>query len=176
MYGTPTDPNAKSRPGPDLYSNSLVALNGDTGRLLWYRQVTPHDIRDYDFPISPIITTQDIDSLQTEVVIGAGKSGKVVAFRASNGQRLWTLNIGKHNMNQYGPLPAKAVTYCPGSLGGVETPMPETGTALYVPWVDLCFKATSQGITEIFGTGAGGTRGCQCDERRHRVEAPFQER
>jgi glucose dehydrogenase len=35
------DLNAESRPGPNLYTASLVALDGTTGKLLWYRQVTP---------------------------------------------------------------------------------------------------------------------------------------
>jgi hypothetical protein len=42
-------------------------------------------------------------------VIGAGQSGKVVAFRAGNGKRLWTLEIGKHNRYEAGPPPAKPV-------------------------------------------------------------------
>jgi outer membrane protein assembly factor BamB len=156
VYPTPTDPNAKSRPGPNLYTDSLLALNGDTGKLLWYQQVTPHDIRDYDFEDSPIITTQDIDGVPTEVVIGAGKSGKVIAFNANNGTRIWTLNIGKHNQYQYGPLPAKSVTYCPGSLGGVETPMAETGSTLYVPWIDWCFKGKATGPTGASKSEVGG--------------------
>jgi outer membrane protein assembly factor BamB len=157
------DPNAESRPGPNLYTDSLVALNGDTGKLLWYQQVTPHDIRDYDFQDSPIITTEPVDGVPTEIVIGAGKSGKVVAFRADNGRRLWTLNIGKHNNHQYGPFPvptglapARAVTYCPGSLGGVLTPMAATGSTLFVPWIDLCLKATADGITGTAGSATGG--------------------
>src|SRR5207245_2447772 len=48
-------------------------------------RVTSHDVRDYDFEASPIVSTQDIDGAQTEIAIGAGKSGKVVAFRADNG-------------------------------------------------------------------------------------------
>jgi len=157
------DPNAESRPGPNLYTDSLVALNGNTGKLLWYQQITPHDIRDYDFQDSPIITTERVDGVQTEVVIGAGKSGKVVAFRADDGQRLWTLNIGKHNRYQYGPLPvqsgivpAKPVTFCPGSLGGVLTPMAENAGTLYVPWIDLCLKATADGLTGAAGPATGG--------------------
>ncbi len=51
---TTSDPNARSRPGPNLYTDSLVALDGATGKLLWYQQVTPHDLRDYDFQDSPI--------------------------------------------------------------------------------------------------------------------------
>ena len=152
-------PNGSSRPGPNLYTNSLVALDGDTGKVLWYQQVSPHDLRDYDFQIAPIITTLNVGGTQTEAVIGAGKSGKVIAFRADNGKRLWTRNVGLHS-NDSGPLPAKkAVAYCPGALGGVETPMALAGGTVFVPWVDLCFKGTSSngfvGGLDI-GKGKGG--------------------
>jgi alcohol dehydrogenase (cytochrome c) len=153
---TPSDPNAKSRPGPDLYTDSLVALNGDTGKVLWYKQVTSHDVRDYDFQASPIVSTQDIKGVSTEIVIGAGKSGKVVAFRADNGQRLWTLNVGKHK-NDIGLLPAKQVLVCPGPLGGVETPMAQDANALYVPWVDMCAMSSSTSLGALnFAGGTGG--------------------
>jgi alcohol dehydrogenase (cytochrome c) len=152
---TPSDPNARSRPGPNLYTDSLVALDGATGRLLWYRQVTPHDIRDHDFQDSPILVTVRIRGRTTEAVIGAGKSGFVIAFRAADGRRLWSLPIGKHNRYQSGPLPAKPVLYCPGSLGGVLTPMAEARGVLYVPWIDLCFKGSATGLVGG-GTPAGG--------------------
>ena len=141
-----SDPNARSRPGPNLYTNSLVALDGATGKLLWYRQVTPHDLRDHDFQDSPIIVTVRIHGVPTEVVVGAGKSGYVIAFRASDGARLWTLAIGRHNRYQSGPLPSKPVVYCPGGLGGVLTPMAEARGVLYVPWIDLCFKGSATGL------------------------------
>jgi alcohol dehydrogenase (cytochrome c) len=143
VYSTPADENAKSRPGPDLYTDSIVALNGATGKLLWYHQVTPHDVRDHDFQDSPIITMQKIDGVRTEVVIGSGKSGKVVAFRASDGKPLWLLNIGEHNANEYGPLPAKPVLVCPGPLGGVLTPMAYSAGVVYVPWIDLCLDQSA---------------------------------
>ena len=84
-------------PGPNLYTDSLVALDGANGKLLWYRQVTPHDIRDYDFQDSPIIVTVPVHGVRTEIVVGAGKSGKVIAFDAADGKRFWTFAIGKHN-------------------------------------------------------------------------------
>ena len=125
--------------------------------MLWYQQVTAHDLRDLDFQVSPIVTTENVGGTQTEVVIGAGKSGKVVAFRADNGKRLWTLNVGRH-LNDVGPLPKKPITVCPGALGGVETPMALNAGLVYVPWVDLCMKEGSTG----FGGGfsfAGGKGG-----------------
>jgi outer membrane protein assembly factor BamB len=152
-----SDPNARSRPGPNLYTDSLVALDGATGKLLWYQQVTPHDLSDHDFQDSPIIVAVKIHGVPTEAVIGAGKSGFVVAFRAADGKRLWTLAIGKHNRYQSGPLPAKPVVYCPGSLGGVLTPMAEAAGVLYVPWIDVCFRGSATGLASGGPqTAAGG--------------------
>src|SRR2546430_6079449 len=60
-----------------------------------------------------------IDGTQTETVIGAGKSGKVVAFRADNGKRLWTRNVGIHKFDS-GPFPLKkTVCYEPGDRKSV---------------------------------------------------------
>ncbi len=116
--GTPKFPNGSSRPGPNLYTNSLVVLDGETGRLLWYRQPLPHDIRDYDLEISPILAT--VDGVETVMV--AGKMGKVYAYRSANGRHLWTRSVGRHQ-NDIGPLPRRVVQVFPGIYGGVETPM-----------------------------------------------------
>jgi len=155
--GTPKFPNGSSHPGANLYTDSLVALDGATGKLLWFQQVTPHDFRDYDFQVAPIVRSQTIDGTQTETVIGAGKSGKVVAFRADNGKRLWTRNVGIHKFDS-GPFPLKkTVCYEPGSLGGVETPMAASGNLVFVPWVDLCFDTTAtETKTANFTGGTGG--------------------
>jgi outer membrane protein assembly factor BamB len=152
LYGTPKFPDGSSRPGPDLYTNSLVALNGQTGKLLWYRQAVPHDTRDYDLMIPAIITTVPIQGAQTEVVLVAGKMGKVYAYRADNGQRLWTRSVGKHQ-NDTGPLPRKVVTIFPGDTGGVETPMALAANRLFVPWLDLPTRASASGLP---GGLAGG--------------------
>ena len=48
LYGTKEYPNGSSRPGPNLYTNSIVALDGKTGKRLWFRQAVRHDVRDYD--------------------------------------------------------------------------------------------------------------------------------
>jgi alcohol dehydrogenase (cytochrome c) len=153
---TPDNPNARSRPGPNLYTDSLVALDGASGKLLWFRQVTSHDLRDFDFQDSPVVSDQTVGGRRTEVVIGAGKSGLVVAFRASDGKRLWTRAIGKHNRYSTGPLPKQAAVYCPGSLGGVLTPLAESANRLFVPWIDVCFKGSATGLVRFSPKPAGG--------------------
>jgi outer membrane protein assembly factor BamB len=145
LYGTPKFPNGSSRPGPDLYTNSLVALDGQTGKLLWFRQAVPHDVRDYDLMIPAIIATVPLNGVKTEVVLVAGKMGKVYAYRADNGQHLWTRSVGKHE-NDIGPLPSKVVTIFPGDTGGVETPMALAAGRLFVPWLDLPTRADATGL------------------------------
>ena len=134
--GTPEFPNGSSRPGPNLYTSSLVAVDGRTGRLLWYRQAVPHDLRDYDLQDSPIVTTVTVGGVPTEIVLTAGKMGTVYAFRADDGQQLWQRSVGRHQ-NDVGPLPDQMVTVFPGLLGGVETPMALAGGRVLAPWVDF---------------------------------------
>ena len=159
LYGTPKFPNGSSRPGPNLYTDSLVALNGETGKLLWFRQVIPHDLRDYDLQVNAITATVPIKGVQTQVELVAGKMGKVYAYRADNGQHLWTLPVGKH-LNDTGLLPKKPITVSPGIFGGVETPMALATNRLFVPWLNFPVRASATGLAGglafNFKTGSGG--------------------
>ena len=138
-------PNGSSRHGPNRYTNSLVVLDGQTGKLLWFRQVLPHDVRDYDLNIPAILATVPIDGEPTEVAMVAGKMGKVYAYRAADGKHLWTRSVGKHK-NDIGRLPRKFAEIFPGDLGGVETPMAFADDRLFVPWLDLGTRARASGL------------------------------
>ena len=155
--GTPEFPNGASRPGPNLYTNSLVALDGATGRLLWYQQAVPHDVRDYDLQASPIVTQVPLGGVRTEIVVVAGKMGTVFAYRADDGGPLWTLSVGRHQ-NDVGPLPADPVMVYPGIFGGIETPMALADGRLFVPWVDEGseLSATSSISFPDLSQGRGG--------------------
>jgi outer membrane protein assembly factor BamB len=131
--GSPKRPNGGAFPGPALYTDSLLVLDARTGRLLWHDQVTPHDVRDYDFEATPVLATVG----GTRLVFGAGKGGRVIAWSTGTRRRVWTTAVGLH-VNDLGPLPSRRVTVCPGLLGGVETPMAYADGRLFVPVVDLC--------------------------------------
>jgi outer membrane protein assembly factor BamB len=131
--GSPQRPNGAAFPGPVPYTNSLLVLDARTGRLLWHDQVTPHDVRDYDFEVTPILATVEGE----ELVLGAGKAGRVIAWDRETRRRRWTTVVGLHR-NDLGPLPQRRVTVCPGLLGGVETPMAYADGRVFVPVVDLC--------------------------------------
>ncbi len=154
LYGTPEFPGGTSRPGPNLYTNSIVALNGQTGKLLWFQQIFPHDLRDYDVMIPAIVTNVPVNGVDTEIVLGASKGGVAFALRADNGKRLWKLPVGTHR-NDTGPLTRKAVSILPGDLGGVETPMAFAANRLFVPWLDLAARASASGQVGGFNFKAG---------------------
>ena len=154
LYGTPKFPEGSSRPGPNLYTNSIVALNGQTGKLLWFHQAIAHDVRDYDLMIPAILTTVPIQGVQTEVVLVAGKMGKAYGYRADNGKLLWTRPVGRH-LHDTGPLPRKPERIIPGDLGGVETPMALAENRLFVPWLDLAATASRTGQVGGFNFRAG---------------------
>jgi alcohol dehydrogenase (cytochrome c) len=134
---------ASTRPGPNLYTSSMVSLDTETGSLRWFVQAKPHDQLDHDFQHTPILATVTIAGQQTKLAIGAGKTGTVIAANADSGEVVWRANVGAHNAYGDGaPLPpasATPVTVLPGFFGGVLTPMAFAHDALYVPVINLPF-------------------------------------
>jgi len=146
--GTKDFPNGSSRPGPNLYTSSLVALDHKTGTLKWYNQVSPHDLFDYDFQASPILTGN--------MVIGAGKMGKVVAMDRTTGKTLWTTNVGVHLNDNLKALPAGTTSVSPSPVGGVETMIAYANGIVFVPVVDLTVQYTPTGfVASSFNLAAG---------------------
>jgi outer membrane protein assembly factor BamB len=147
--GTEADPWGTSRPGPDLYNDSIVKLNATTGKLQWYYQVTPHDLYDWDQQDPPILA--EIGGRQ--VVISGGKSGVVVVLDRKTGKLLWRRDVGIHNGHDHDGLYAMRQEYSklklpetvyPGELGGVIAQMASNGRTVFAPVVNLPIKFTSQ--------------------------------
>jgi glucose dehydrogenase len=118
--GTAQYPNGSSRPGPNLYTDSTVALSLNTGRLLWYRQAVPHDLFDQDF-VNALLVTAKAKSGTRQVVVGAGKGGQVLGMDPSNGSLLWRTTVGIHENHSVTALNGPTVVL-PGTYGGVLTP------------------------------------------------------
>lgn len=138
--GSPTLPNGAAYAGRDLYTDSLLSLDAKTGKLRWFFQATPHDVRDYDLADSPILVGNS--------VYVTGKAGIVYALDAQSGRVSWRRAVGQHR-NDTGPLPTQRVLVCPGLYGGVETPMAYAGGRLFVPVVDLCMRGSAVGYEAI---------------------------
>jgi outer membrane protein assembly factor BamB len=141
-------PNGTSRPGPNLYTCSMTAFDHTNGNMFWYNQVWPHDIADYDLQIAPILGTANYGGKDQNIVIGAGKMGRVYAFNSQSGALIWTTNVGQHNGNdELSTFPTDGtITVMPGSLGGVETPMSYADNVVYVIANNLAIDYTN-GLT-----------------------------
>lgn len=144
--------NGATRPGPNLYSSSMVSLDTTTGGVRWYVQAAPHDVLDHDFQQTPILATIPVEGTETQIAIGSGKTGTVIAADANSGDIVWEKKVGEHN--EYGdattPLPATPVTVLPGTYGGVESPMALADDTLFVPTLNLPsrFSATEWEVPE----------------------------
>jgi outer membrane protein assembly factor BamB len=148
--GAPGKPWGASRPGPNLYTDSLVKLDAKTGKLQWFYQQTPHDLFDWDFQNPPILT----QIAGREVAIGSGKSGVVVALDAATGKPIWKTPVGEHNGHDEDGLKAMrgqklpaTMTVAPGTLGGVIAPMAANKTTLFVPVVNHPVQFSASGET-----------------------------
>ena len=74
------DWNADSRAGDNLYTCSLVALDGDTGKLKWHFQFTPHDSHDWDSTHVPVLFEADVRGARAQA--GGGGQSQRVLLRA----------------------------------------------------------------------------------------------
>jgi outer membrane protein assembly factor BamB len=144
--GTQALPNGAAHRGAALYTDSLLALGASDGRVRWYDQVTPHDVRDYDFALPPMLARVG----GRDLAIGSGKGGRVIAWDRRTRTRVWTAVVGRH-LHDTGPLPVKPVTVCPGLLGGVLTPMAIAHDRVFVPIVNLCMRGSAVGYEPLAG-------------------------
>jgi len=79
------------RPGANLYSSSLVALDSKTGKVRWARQLVHHDIWDWDVPAIPILADIPGAGGPVAAVLQITKQGFVFAFNRLTGKPLWPL-------------------------------------------------------------------------------------
>jgi alcohol dehydrogenase (cytochrome c) len=158
--GTEEFPSGSSRPGPNLYTDSVMAMTSD-GQLEWFTQVRRHDLYDLDFQAPPILAQVDIQNDDQDgernVVIGGGKAGEVVAMDRSDGEILWRTPVGLHKNNDVDPVPESGVEVLPGVLGGIETPMAFRDGVLFAAYLDAPTSYSPTSITQAdTAAGAGG--------------------
>jgi outer membrane protein assembly factor BamB len=151
--GTKKEPWGSSRPGPNLYTNSIVKMNAKTGKMQWHYQLTPHDLYDWDLQGPPIL----VKAGGRDLVVAGGKSGIMIGLDRESGKLAWKRPVGKHNGHDDDGLLAmrgeeskiKTGTVYPGVLGGVIAPPSTDGSLVYVPVVN-------QSQTLVSGSEAGG--------------------
>jgi PQQ-dependent dehydrogenase (methanol/ethanol family) len=78
----------RDRPGDNLYTNCILALNPDTGRLKWHYQFTPHDVRDWDATEPPVLVDTQFREQPRKLLLHADRNGFFYVLDRTNGQVL----------------------------------------------------------------------------------------
>ena len=144
------DWNGDKRAGDNLYTESVVALDPDTGALKWHFQFTPHDEFDFDSVQVPVLADIQIGGRPRKVMMWANRNGFWYVLDRTNGEFLLGKPFVKTNWNdgldQKGrpinvkPVTAEGTLIYPGNQGGTNwySPSfsPRTGL-FYIPsWMD----------------------------------------
>ena len=128
------------RPGSNLYTNSVVALDVRTGKLLWYRQFGPADANDRDLSqVSPLFNAT-VKGKPRDLLTVSGKDGLLRMLDRDSHDVLYEVAITTRTNFEAVPTVAGAHG-CPGLLGGMEWNGPAYSPAtktLYVATVDWC--------------------------------------
>jgi len=101
------------RLGDNLFADSLIALNAETGERVWHFQAVKHDIWDRDFPSAPTLVTVKRNGQDVDAVAQTTKQGYVYLFERTTGKRLFPIEYRKY--------PASTVT---GEIAAAEQPLP----------------------------------------------------
>ena len=161
------DYNGDARAGDNLYSDSVVALDADTGKLKWHFQFTPHDELDYDAVQIPVLADVEWLGRTRKTMLWANRNGFFYALDRTNGQFLhgkpfvkvtWASGLDDKGRPIVAPgmnPTVEGTLIYPGPEGGTNyyspSYSPKTGL-FYVPtWVDSPRKFTKFPISYISG-------------------------
>lgn len=101
------------RPGDNLFSTSLIALDVKTGKRLWHFQPVHHDIWNYDLPTAPILMDVTVDGEDIPIVAMPTKQSMVFTFNRETGEPVWPI--------EERPVPASTI---PGEKLAPTQPFP----------------------------------------------------
>ena len=82
------DYNGEMRLGDNLYSDSVLALDGDTGELSWYFQFTPHDVHDWDAIQIPVLADIELDGQPRKALLWANRNAFFYTLDRATGEFL----------------------------------------------------------------------------------------
>jgi alcohol dehydrogenase (cytochrome c) len=147
----------KGRKGDNLFTESIVALHIDTGKLAWYFQPSPHDTHDWDAVETPVLFDGEIDGRPRKLLAQASRNGYFFVLDRTNGAHVRTSEFVKTNwakgINANGqpiPNPAKqpqvdGALVTPNQGGAANWPPPS-----FSPQTGLFYVNASRGFSEYY--------------------------
>jgi PQQ-dependent dehydrogenase (methanol/ethanol family) len=189
-YGTanPGVWNPEQRPGDNKWSSGVFARRPDTGEAIWYYQLSPHDLHDYDGINENVLVDLQVQGRARKVLMHADRNGYVYVMDRGTGEVISATPFAHVTTSSGVDLQTGALKYvpqkdprmgetvrsiCPASPGAKDwQPMawsPQTHL-LYIPHQNLCQDAYTSQTSYIAGTpyvgadvkmypGPGGNRG-----------------
>ena len=185
------DWNGDNRPGDNLYTSSVVALDADTGKLKWYYQFTPHDEFDYDSTQVPVLADIQWEGRLRKVMMWANRNGFFYVLDRTNGQFLsgkpfvkvtWADGFdAKGRPNRVAQSSGEGILVFPGNQGGTNwyspSYSPRTGLFYLSVWDNYSSFYVKQPATYREGTSFGGgnprgtiPQGTQANQNMYRTE------
>ncbi|MDX1978811.1 MAG: PQQ-dependent dehydrogenase, methanol/ethanol family [Bryobacteraceae bacterium] len=119
-----------SRKGNNLYTDSVVALDADSGKLKWYHQQIPHDVWDFDTAYENVLVDLPVKGRMRKLLINVNKGGVLFIVDRTNGEFIHAYPIVRHinwitGITETGqlvgrnePVVGKTMTICPAIGGG----------------------------------------------------------
>ncbi len=156
------------RPGDDLYTDCVLALDPDTGKLKWFFQFTPHDLFDYDSLETPMLINAAYKGENRKLLVEANRNGYLYVLDRSNGKFLsagrfvdklnWASGIdaqGRPIRTEVKPTP-DGTRVCPGYSGATNWFSPsysESSHLVYFMALEECETYFSKPQPQTFKEG-----------------------
>lgn len=156
------DSDDRDRPGDNLFTDCILALNARTGALTWYFQFTPHDTADRDANEPPVLIDTEYHGRPRKLLLQANRNGFFYVFDRTNGELLlaksflhrvnWTSGIGSDGR----PLPpaqpaapSREEQNCPNNAANwSSTAFSPTTRLYYVMTMEQCHRAETSGVAK----------------------------
>src|ERR1700730_3312476 len=172
--GNPTPVlNGSTRPGDDLYTCSIVALNPDTGKLVWSFQASPHDTDEWDAVETPVVVDAAFHGEPKKMLMQTARNGYFCVLDRTNGKDLLTIPFGPVNWTigvdkQVLPIPNPAKEPAPdgrliapdeGGMTNYRSPSFDTRNGLFIvnahPSYGIYFAKPADGVYGWAGADYG---------------------
>jgi alcohol dehydrogenase (cytochrome c) len=172
--GNPTPVlTGSTRPGEDLYTCSIVALNPDTGKLVWAFQASPHDTHDWDAAETPVLVDGMFHGKPRKMLLQSSRNGYFFVLDRTDGKSLlavpfgpvdWSLGVDKQGR----PIPNPAKEPAPdgrliapdeGGMANYRSPSFDPKTGLFIvsahPSYSIYFAKPADGVYGWAGADYG---------------------
>ena len=165
--GNPTPVlTASTRPGDDLYTCSIVALNPDTGKLAWAFQPSPHDTHDWDAAETPVLVDGMFQGKPRKMLLQSSRNGYFFVIDRTDGSSLLTVPFGPVNWatgidKQGRPIPDPAKDPAPDGrlIAPDENGMTNFRSPSFDPRTGLFIVSSHPSYSLYFAKPADGTYG-----------------